>query len=238
VILVHGLFGFDEVAVGSSRQAYFRGIRDALVKDGQATHVARLAPARSIATRAAELVRWIGSVDARRVNIVAHSMGGLDARYAIDRLGLGRRVAALLTVGTPHRGSPLADLSADLAAKLGIAAALAAGGMSLGALGDLTTEAMERFNREVVDRRGVAYASVVGVVRRKRRVNPLLLPSYLWMRRQWGENDGVVPGSSQRWGEVIREVEADHWAQIGWSTSFDAPDFYVHLLRELRALGF
>src|SRR5207249_8887306 len=45
----------------------------------------------------------------RSVNIVAHSMGGLDARYAISQLGLGGRVASLITIGTPHLGTPLAD---------------------------------------------------------------------------------------------------------------------------------
>ena len=36
-------------------------------------------------------------------------MGGLDARYMIGQLGMADRVAALLTVTTPHRGSPYAD---------------------------------------------------------------------------------------------------------------------------------
>jgi len=238
VVLVHGLFGFDEIGVGASRQVYFRGIGDALAKDGHGIHVARMPAARSIAERAQELARCVRSIDAKRVNLVAHSMGGLDARYAITRLGLRPSVATLLTIGTPHRGSPLADLSAELAAKLGVARALAAGGLSLGALGDLTTESLAVFNGRVPDCRGVAYLSVVGAVRRKRRTNPLLLPSYLWMRRQWGENDGIVPSSSQRWGKVVAEIEADHWAQIGWSSHFDAPRFYVRLLRELRALGF
>ncbi len=154
------------------------------------------------------------------------------------RLGLRRRVGALVTVGTPHRGTPLADLSADLASRLGLERALAAGGVSLEAFRDLTTERMARFNEEAPDARGVAYASVVGVVRRKRRTHPLLVPGYVWMKGRWGPNDGVVPASSQRWGEVLAEVEADHWAQIGWSRSFDAAAFYLGLLRELRAMGF
>jgi len=236
-VLVHGLFGFDEISVGSRTHAYFRGVPEALAQDGQVVHVARVAPLSSVADRAGQLARCVRSLEARRVNVVAHSMGGLDARYAIARLGLGRRIAGLLTVGTPHRGTPLADLSADLAARLGIARALAAGGVSLGALADLTTASMEGFNREVADERGVAYLSAVGFVRRKRRANPLLVPSHLWLLRRSGENDGVVPASSQRWGEVVAEVEADHWAQVGWSKNFDAAAFYLRLLRELRGMG-
>lgn len=46
-----------------------------------------------------------------RLNIIAHSMGGLDARYyAISWLGLAERVASLTTIGIPHLGTPLADL--------------------------------------------------------------------------------------------------------------------------------
>jgi triacylglycerol lipase len=164
-------------------------------------------------------------------------MGGLDARLAIARLGLDRRVASLVTVGTPHRGTPLADLSGGLA-RLGLDRALAAAGASIDAFQDLTTASMARFNEEVPDARGVAYASIVGLVRRKRRTSPLLVPSQLWLQRSVGDNDGVVPADSQRWGQVLAEIEADHWAQIGWSRHFDAAGFYRELLRELRALGF
>jgi triacylglycerol lipase len=173
------------------------------------------------------------------VNVLAHSMGGLDARLAIARLGLDRRVAALVTVGTPHRGTPLADLSTELARRVGLLRVLEAAGVSLDAFHDLAIAKMAGFNEEFPDDRGVAYASVVGVVRRKRRTNPLLVPGYLLMKAGgWGPSDGIVPASSQRWGEVLAEVEADHWAQTGWSRHFDAAEFYVRLLRELRAMGF
>ena len=238
MILVHGLFGFDEIALGRSRHAYFRGVRAALEKEGHSVFVARVAAVGTIGMRAAELARCIRAVDARRVNLVAHSMGGLDARWAIARLGLRKRVGALVTVGTPHLGTPLADLSADLASRLGLERALAVGGVSLDAFHGLTTTRMAKFNAEVPDARGVAYASVVGAVRRKRDTNPLLVPGYLWLRARAGPNDGVVPALSQRYGEVLANIEADHWAQIGWSRSFDAVAFYLRLLRDLRALGF
>ena len=48
----------------------------------------------------------------------------------------------------------------------------------------------------------------------------------------------MVPITSQARGEVLREIEADHWAQIGWSRGFDATSFYEDLLRELRGRGF
>jgi hypothetical protein len=47
-----------------------------------------------------------------------------------------------------------------------------------------------------------------------------------------------VPVTSQHWGEVLAEIEADHWAQIGWSRHFDAAAFFEQILRELRGRGF
>jgi triacylglycerol lipase len=237
VVLVHGLFGFDELAVGRTRHAYFKGIGPPLQQGGRRVVHARLPAAGSIEDRAAELARCVRAVGGERVIALAHSMGGLDARWAIARLGLARNVAALVTVGTPHRGTPVADLTRDLAARLGVERALAFAGVGLEALHGLTSERMARFNEEAPDDRSVAYASVVGTVRRRLRTNPLLLPSHLWLAQREGANDGVVPAASQRWGEVLAEIDADHWAQIGWSKHFDAGTFYLELIRGLEASG-
>ncbi len=43
-----------------------------------------------------------------RFHIVGHSMGGLLARHYIQHLGGDRRVKSLITLGTPHRGTPTA----------------------------------------------------------------------------------------------------------------------------------
>lgn len=42
-----------------------------------------------------------------KVNIIAHSKGGLDSRYLISSLGYSGKVASLTTINTPHRGSEL-----------------------------------------------------------------------------------------------------------------------------------
>jgi len=43
-----------------------------------------------------------------KVNIIAHSKGGLDSRYMIDRLGMGEHVASVTFLCTPHKGSQIA----------------------------------------------------------------------------------------------------------------------------------
>jgi triacylglycerol lipase len=226
VVLAHGVLGFDEIAVGGRRHRYFRNIADGLGGLGAEFHHPRVPATGTVADRAEHLAELVRSLPCERVNVIAHSMGGLDARYAISRLGLEGRVASLVTVGTPHLGTPLADLALK-----GIPAS------AVRALSDLTVSALERFNREVPDVEGVAYCSVAAHSDLL-ETNPLLWPSHAYLSQKAGRNDGLVPVSSQRWGTVIREVEADHWAQIGWSSRFDAVALYADLIRELVALGF
>lgn len=44
-----------------------------------------------------------------KVNLIAHSKGGLDAKYMIQQLGMADKVASLTTLCTPHRGTPIAS---------------------------------------------------------------------------------------------------------------------------------
>ncbi len=46
----------------------------------------------------------------KKVDIIAHSMGGLDARWYIEKLGGSEHVDKLITLGTPHNGTYLAYL--------------------------------------------------------------------------------------------------------------------------------
>ena len=47
----------------------------------------------------------------REVDIVGHSLGGLIARYYVQRLGGDLRVRTLVTLGTPHSGTAVAPLA-------------------------------------------------------------------------------------------------------------------------------
>jgi len=237
IILLHGLLGFDELEIGSARHEYFRGIADRLGEMGARVHRPPVARTASVATRARQLVQRTDELGVRRVNIIAHSMGGLDARYAIAHLGLADRVASLTTIATPHRGTPLADLGAGVSERLGLRRMVAAAGLDVGALFDLTTPQTSVFNARVPDRADVWYGSVLAFARRP-QLHPVLWPTYQYLRARAGRNDGLVPVSSQHWGEVLAEIEADHWAQIGWSRHFDAAAFFEHILCELRARGF
>jgi triacylglycerol lipase len=236
VVLIHGLLGFDELALGPARPAYFRGLAERLRRLGVEVHRPHLRRGGGVEQRAQELIQRLEALGTKRVNLIAHSMGGLDARYALARLGLADRVASLITIGSPHRGTPLADLGAALCDALGLARLLGRLGLDLEALRDVTGERARRLNETARDARGVWYASVVGFAERG-SLNPLLWPSHRLLLERAGPNDGVVPVASQAWGEVVAEVEADHWAQVGWSRRFDAAELFELLLRELRGRG-
>lgn len=239
IVLAHGFMGFDEIRFGETRFEYFRGVPTRLRDLGAEVHLVRVSPIAGLERRGEELARAIRALPAKRVNIVAHSMGGIDARYAISRLGLSDRVLSLTTIGAPHRGTPLANMGAFVLEKLALSRILEWMRLDAKALQDLTTERMVAFNGDVVDDPKVAYGSFIAVASdRLTEMHPLLVAPHLYLLRQAGKNDGLVPAHSQTWGDVLGTIEADHWAQIGLSRRFDAPEFYGALLRELRGRGF
>jgi len=237
VVLVHGLFGFARIGLPGLRVHYFRGIVQHLESLGCHVHAVRLPPYASVPARAKRLVAAIEALPHERVDLIAHSLGGLDARYALAHLGLDKRVRSLVTIGTPHHGTPIADLA--LTGPIGWAhKLLRALGLPIAALEWLSTEALERFNREVPDAPGVRYACVVGGMHKPTSIIPIpLIAGHAYLKRTSGTNDGLVPVQSQYWGEVLAEIEADHFAQVGWRVSvrgtFDALGLYAFIIARL-----
>src|SRR5262249_5256957 len=90
----------------------FVGVDEALRADGHVVYVTDVPPYRSAEDRAQALAQVVDQATAdgaSRVNIIAHSMGGLDARALVSTLGYADRVASITTISTPHRGSAIAD---------------------------------------------------------------------------------------------------------------------------------
>lgn len=237
VVLVHGLFGFDRLGVPGVKLHYFRGIVKHLESLGCDAHAVRLPAAASVPDRARILVDKINALPHPRVDIIAHSLGGLDARYALAKLGLSAKVRSLVTIGTPHRGTPLGNWASE--GPLGIARkAIKLVGLPLNAVDWVSPSALERFNEDVKDAPGVRYACVVAGIREASTpVSLALAPIHAYLRRIAGPNDGVVPIASQYWGETLAEIEADHWEQVGWRLSmrgtFDALGMYAFIIERL-----
>ena len=97
---------------------------------------------------------------------MAHSMGGLDARYMISRRLLqppNVRVLSLTTIASPHRGSAFADYVFDRIGPVGLTKVYRALGslrLETGAFAQLTRRFMvEEFNPATPDVEGVTYFS-------------------------------------------------------------------------------
>jgi triacylglycerol lipase len=236
IVLVHGLFGFDRTGLPGLRVHYFRGIVKHLESLGCHAHAVKLPRAAAVPDRAKALVEKIEALGHDKVDIIAHSLGGLDARYAIAKLGLASRVRSLVTIGTPHHGTPIANWASN--GPLGLARkAIRLVGIPLHALDWLTPAALEKFNADVKNVPGVRYACVVGGLK---ETSPAIsiVASHAYLKRVSGPNDGLVPNSSQYWGETIAEIEADHFEQIGWRLtltrgSFDALALYSYIVARL-----
>ena len=228
VVLVHGIFGFGQLnAFGITLADYFRLIPAALRAAGHVVPTPpSLNPAASIAERAAGLKSYLNSpaLAGQRVHLVAHSMGGLDARYMIAKLGTADRVISLTTIGTPHHGSPVADVV--LAGGFGnVDAVLGHLGLNVSGVRDLTTEAAARFNEEISEASGIRYQSIGGVFAPLR---PFGLPlgvlggTHDFIKGRDGANDGLVSVASARFGQdeskwTFRGTwDGSHFRQINW----------------------
>ncbi|HHT66746.1 MAG TPA: hypothetical protein GX010_00755 [Erysipelotrichaceae bacterium] len=55
-----------------------------------------------------EILKILEENNVEKINIIAHSKGGLDAKYMIEYLDMSKNVASLTTLCTPHKGSPIA----------------------------------------------------------------------------------------------------------------------------------
>jgi triacylglycerol lipase len=216
IVLLHGLCGFDRILVCRRPvKEYFPGIGDSLRAAGNRVLVPRLSPTAGVATRAAELLSYLKrEVGPQPVHVVGHSLGGLDARYMISKLGGENRVLSLTTIGTPHRGTTFADWGLYRMARF-FRPLLRAAGLPEDAFHDLTIDACRRFNEDVPDAPGVRYASVAGVCERPLLAAVWWLPSRIVAKAE-GPNDGVVSLASATWGERTDVWNADHLNLVNW----------------------
>jgi len=129
IVLAHGIARFDyltqkilksiegtrfESQVELDEMHYFKGIATYLRSKGFKVYHSNVGFAERIEKRASdlglEIIRIIQHSGKQRVHIIAHSMGGLDARYMIVHVPQMKSViVSLTTIGTPHHGTSFAD---------------------------------------------------------------------------------------------------------------------------------
>jgi triacylglycerol lipase len=229
IVFVHGILGFDRLRVAGVEVAdYFRDIPALLRADG---HVVPTPPALNragtIAHRAGDLKRYLethAETAGKRVHLVAHSMGGLDSRFMISRLGMADRIVSLTTIATPHRGSPIADMVVS-ASLPGSDEFLAQLGIDVRGIPNLTTAACARFNEETPESDSVRYFSIAGQFDPPRLLGlPLgvLSTTHDLIRIKEGANDGMVSVQSALFGQTqdrwthLETWRANHFREVNW----------------------
>jgi triacylglycerol lipase len=179
IVLAHGFFGFEDFA-GVDFATYFFEVKQEFAFVGEPqVFTPAVDPFNSSTVRGAQLLAHIEQILAEtgqsKVVIVAHSQGGLDARFvAHERPDL---IAAVVTVATPHQGSPVADIALgivdnpnaaglvdDLVNAIGAPLYEQINGETSvsDALYQFSTPGIQAFNESYPDSPGVFYASLAG----------------------------------------------------------------------------
>ena len=268
IVLLHGFLGFDDI-LGTG---YFKDVKSTLENNNYQVCVTEVSPTQTVAYRANQLKTQIDSIllqtGASKVNLVGHSMGGLDARYLVSSMNYAHRVASVSTVGTPHRGSEFADVAlgilpgdvtAAIAAFLDVfgtaynKATTVSESDALRAVNNLTTDFAAGFNVNNPDITGVYYQSWAGrtgtalevIAGSENDECGILCVSYgVMVLDGAGANDGLVSITSGQWGTYQGALDADHAEQIGHpapllnSSTFNHLVFYSNLAQGLVNGGY
>lgn len=201
--------------------------------------------------------------ESEKINVIAHSKGGLETRYLISSLGMDNIIASLTTIGTPHRGVRVMDsllktprfLFKSLAFIVNLFSKLSGDTNPdfYYACVQLTQRHAVRFNEQNPDSDAVYYQSYAAVMKSSFSDFLLLLPHFI-IQLSEGDNDGLVPVSSAQWtnfkgiltGATRRGVShadevdfrrMDLTKKKGLEGVSDIRDVYIGILCDLKRQG-
>ena len=261
ILMVHGVFFRD-----SEHLNYWGRVPAELIANGATIYYGGQESAGDVPTCAQQIkkaiVKVLQETGAEKVNIIAHSKGGLDSRYCICMLGMAPYVASLTTVNTPHRGCEFAEYLMNKAPeklKNTVAAAYNKGAKALGdtnpdfvkAVTDLTHAGVARLNNEMAPMQGQfngIYTQSFGsklnhAVSGKFPLNM----SYHFVKHFDGFNDGLVGEDSFKWGSEyhfltnpgLRGISHADMIDLNRENidGFDIREFYVNVVKGLKDRG-
>lgn len=255
-IMLHGV-GFRDLKYVN----YWGRIPGELIKNGAKIYYGHQEGWGTIESNAEEIKAKIYEViekeNTDKVNIIAHSKGGLDARYLVSQLDMGDYVASLTMISSPHHGSEVLEFVEKLPKKLVnfIGNRI---NKSFSMMGDKTPDFHEAskqflvenskvFNKKVIDHPSVYYQSY-GTIMKTPLSDPLLFLPYCIVRIMGGKNDGLVTGDSAKWGTFKGLVTSKGHRGISHGDiidlkredyhGFDVREFYVQMVSELKESGY
>lgn len=256
LILVHGV-GFRDLKYIN----YWGRIPKELIRNGATVYYGNQEAwgtveynAEDIKNKILEVLKETG---AEKVNIIAHSKGGLDARYTISKLDMGKYVASLTMMSSPHRGCKFVDIACKIPDKIykSIAKLFDKYYRFLGdknpdfytASRQFSTFHSKKFNEEVIDIDNVYYQSYTTAVRNIFSDYIVAIP-YIFVKLTEGENDGLVAIDSAKWGEFKGIIRNKHRRGISHGDiidlrredykGFDVIEKYVEIVSGLKDMGY
>lgn len=259
ILMVHGIFFRDFRYFN-----YWGRIPDELEKNGATIFYGNHQSAASVVSCAEELKNRIEEIiketGDEKINVIAHSKGGLDIRYAISMLGMDKYIASLTTINTPHRGCEFAEylLSTKVSQKDQDAIAKTYNTVLkkmgdpnpdfLSGVRDLSAKACASFNEKVIDSPNVYYQSVGSKLNFASSGRFPLNLTYEYVNLFDGANDGLVGEKSFQWGQDYKFITVSgkrgvsHGDMIDLNREnfdgFDVREFFVQLVSDLRKKGF
>lgn len=261
ILMVHGVFFRDFRYFN-----YWGRIPAELEKNGAIIHYGNHQSAASVMDSAKELTERVKEIvektGCEKVNIIAHSKGGLDSKTAVALLGLDPYVASITSINTPHQGCEFAEYLLNKAPD-GLKDRVSSGYNStfrrlgdpnpdfIAAVTDLTASKCKE-NWETTSafdfKAAGIYTQSVGSCMKKAASGafPLNL-SYRLVGHFDGLNDGLVGEPSFHWGEDYTFLEnkkkrgISHGDMIDLNREnidgFDVREFYVQLVADLKKKG-
>lgn len=257
ILMVHGVFFRDY-----KFPEYWGRIPKALEKNGARIYFGNQQSASSVENSGRELAERIKELTEAtgcgKVNVIAHSKGGLDIRYAMSYCGIGHLIASVTTVNTPHRGCKFAEYLLEKLPKTmqekiadsynGIMKKLGDDSPDfMEAVTDLTASRCVKMDSLMKAPDGVFCRSIGSKLNKASGGKFPLNFSYELVKYFDGPNDGLVAEDSFRWGEEYTFLQTDgkrgisHGDMIDLNREnipgFDVREFYVGLVAELKEKG-
>lgn len=260
ILMVHGIFFRDWQYFN-----YWGRIPAELIRNGAVIHYGNQQSAQSIEDSARELAAQIRTIcettGCEKLNIIAHSKGGLDCRCAIQDFGVQPYVASLTTINTPHHGCQFVDVLLEkvpatiqnwLAARYNrIFHALGDQKPDfLRGVKDLTQQRCQAFLQSHPVGGTVAYMTVMSKMQSIHAAPfPLWLGYLINKKHGAAENDGLVPVESAKL-EGVPFVMMPKTKKRGIShgdvidlmreniPDYDVREWYVQFVKRLKENGF
>jgi len=256
LVLVHGV-GFRDLKYIN----YWGRIPKELLRNGATVYYGNQEAWGTIEYNAKEIKEKVFQVmketGAEKVNIIAHSKGGLDARYMISKLDMGEYVASVTMISSPHRGCKFVDTACHIPDKLykAISKFFDNRYRFLGdknpdfytASRQFSTHHSKKFNEEVKDVENVYYQSYASIVKNLFSDYVVSIP-YILVKLTEGENDGLVAINSAKWGDFKGVLKTKNRRGISHGDiidlrrsdykGFDVMEKYVEIVSDLKNKGY